>query len=88
MLPKVRHCATKLGLSLSYCVCAHLRRYFLEFQPPQMCSCEFFQKPNCTVRGVDDAARQANADRPTSGPEKRWSGGVRQEQKQQEKRRQ
>lgn len=49
MLPKVRHCATKLGLSLSYCVCAHLRRYFLEFQPPQMCSCEFFQKPNCTV---------------------------------------
>lgn len=32
-----------------------------------MCSCEFFQKPNCTVRGVDDAARQANADRPTSG---------------------
>lgn len=83
MLPKVRHCATKLGLSLSYCVCAHLRRYFLEFQPPQMCSCEFFQKPNCTVRGVDDAARQANADRPTCR-----SGGVRQEQKQQEKRRQ
>lgn len=59
----------------------------MEFQPPQMCSCEFFQKPNCTVRGVDDAARQANADRPTSGPEKRRSGGVRQEQeKQQEKR--